>query len=80
MHTSPNAVPSPPIECWAGFPNGSTSFANFPSLDRIEANCEHRCEGFLIDGYVAFYIVEVDRIVIVRVVDGRRDIEREFSQ
>lgn len=32
------------------------------------------------DGYVAFYLVETDRIVIVRVIDGRSDIEREFSK
>ena len=36
--------------------------------------------GLLIDGYVAFYIVEVDQIVIVRVMDGRRDIETEFAK
>jgi len=28
------------------------------------------------DGYIAFYIVEAQRIVIVRVVDSRMDIER----
>jgi len=32
------------------------------------------------DGYVAFYLVEADRIVIVRVIDGRRDIQHEFSK
>ncbi|MFG3597564.1 type II toxin-antitoxin system RelE/ParE family toxin [Bradyrhizobium sp. RDI18] len=31
-------------------------------------------------GYVAFYIVEVDQIVIVRVIDSRRDIETEFAK
>ena len=36
--------------------------------------------GLLIDGYTAFYIVEVDRIVIVRVIDGRMDIEQEMSK
>jgi plasmid stabilization system protein ParE len=30
------------------------------------------------DGYIAFYTVEADRIVIVRVVDSRMDIEREI--
>ncbi|WP_283814338.1 hypothetical protein [Bradyrhizobium japonicum] len=33
-----------------------------------------------IDGYVAFYVVQTDRIVIVRVLDGRRDMKREFSK
>jgi plasmid stabilization system protein ParE len=32
------------------------------------------------DGYIAFYIVEADRIVIVRVIDGRMDIEQEMSK
>jgi plasmid stabilization system protein ParE len=35
--------------------------------------------GLLMDGYIAFYIVEPDRIVIVRVVDGRMDAKREIS-
>jgi plasmid stabilization system protein ParE len=30
------------------------------------------------DGYIAFYTVEADRIVIARVVDSRMDIEREI--
>jgi plasmid stabilization system protein ParE len=32
------------------------------------------------EGYIAFYIVETDRVVIVRVVDGRMNIERELSK
>ena len=31
------------------------------------------------DGYIAFYTAEADRIVIVRVIDGRMDIEQEMS-
>ena len=51
----------------------------FPFLgDRSELRASLR--GLLIDGYVAFYVVEVDRIVIVRVLDGRRDISQEFSK
>jgi plasmid stabilization system protein ParE len=34
----------------------------------------------LIDGYIAFYLVEVDRIVIVRAVHGPMDIERELAK
>jgi len=30
------------------------------------------------DGYIAFYTVEADRIVIVPVVDSRMDIEQEM--
>jgi plasmid stabilization system protein ParE len=31
------------------------------------------------DGYIAFYIVEPDQVVIVRVVDSRMDTKREMS-
>jgi toxin ParE1/3/4 len=52
----------------------------FPFLgpDRNELRASLR--GLLMDGYVAFYIVEADQIVIVRVIDGRMDIEREMSK
>ncbi len=31
------------------------------------------------DGFIAFSTVEADRIVIVRVLDGRMDIKQEIS-
>lgn len=49
----------------------------FMGPDRSELRASLR--GLSIDGYIAFYLVETDRIVIVRILDGRRDIEREFS-
>ena len=52
----------------------------FPFLGPDRSELRASLRGLLIDGYVAFYIIEVDRIVIVRVLDGRRDINREFSQ
>jgi len=32
------------------------------------------------NGYIAFYTVEAERIVIVPVLDSRMDIEREMSK
>lgn len=46
--------------------------------DRSEFGSSLR--GLLMDGYIAFYIVKVDRIVIVRVLDSRMDIDREMSK
>ena len=54
--------------------------ANFHTSAGIEAELGPSLRGLLIDGYIAFYIVEAERIVIVRVIDGRRDIEREISK
>jgi plasmid stabilization system protein ParE len=31
-----------------------------------------------VDGYIAFYVVEAEQIVIVRVLDGRMDIDQEI--
>lgn len=52
----------------------------FPYLGRDRSEFQASLRGLLIDGYVAFYLVEPDRIVIVRVIDGRRDIKQEFPQ
>jgi toxin ParE1/3/4 len=52
----------------------------FPLLGPDRSELRASLRGLLIDGYVAFYTIEVDRIVIIRVLDGRRDINREFSQ
>jgi toxin ParE1/3/4 len=53
---------------------------DFPLLGRDRSELGQSLRGLLIDGYVAFYIVEAERVVIVRVIDGRRDIEREISK
>jgi toxin ParE1/3/4 len=52
----------------------------FPFLGPDRSELRPSMRGLLIDGYIAFYIVEVDRIVIVRVIDGRMDIEQEMSK
>ena len=52
----------------------------FPLLGRDRGELGPSLRGLLIEGYIAFYIVEAERIVIVRVIDGRRDIEREISK
>jgi toxin ParE1/3/4 len=52
----------------------------FPFLGPDRSELRASLRGLLIDGYIAFYLVEVDRIVIVRVLDGRIDIEREMAK
>ncbi len=52
----------------------------FPLLgpDRSELGVSLR--GLLMNGYIAFYTVEAERIVIVRVLDSRMDIRQEMSK
>jgi toxin ParE1/3/4 len=52
----------------------------FPFLGPDRSELRPSLRGILVEGYVAFYLVETDRIVIVRVLDGRRDIQQEFSE
>jgi toxin ParE1/3/4 len=52
----------------------------FPFLGPDRSELRASLRGLLIDGYIAFYLVEADRIVIVRVVDSRADIERELAK
>ncbi|WP_347882365.1 type II toxin-antitoxin system RelE/ParE family toxin [Bradyrhizobium sp. SSUT18] len=56
------------------------SYGSSPLMGPDRSELRVSLRGLSIDGYIAFYLVELDRIVIVRVLDGRRDIEREFSK
>jgi plasmid stabilization system protein ParE len=53
---------------------------DFTMLGRDRSEFGAALRGLLIENHIAFYIVEADRIVIVRVLDGRMDISREMSQ
>ena len=62
-----------------GFSERFNELCDFPLLGPDRSELRASLRGLVIDGYIAFYIVEVDRIVIVRVL-GRRDIAKEFSR
>jgi toxin ParE1/3/4 len=51
----------------------------FPFLGPERSELRKSLRGLLMDGYIAFYVVETDRIVIVRVIDGRMNVKREMS-
>lgn len=52
----------------------------FPLLGPDRSELRASLRGLSIDGYIAFYLVETDRIVIVRVLDERRDILQELAK
>ncbi|MBV9559349.1 MAG: type II toxin-antitoxin system RelE/ParE family toxin [Bradyrhizobium sp.] len=54
--------------------------SEFPFLGRDRSELGPSLRGILIESYIAFYVVEANRIVVVRVIDGRRDIKREMSK
>lgn len=64
----------------ARFSRRFAELSEFPFLGRDRSELGPSLRGLLIDGYVAFYVVETERIVIVRVLDGRKDLEQEMSK
>jgi toxin ParE1/3/4 len=52
----------------------------FPFLGPGRSELGASLRGLLMNGYIAFYTVEAERIVIVRVLDGRMDIGQEMSK
>jgi toxin ParE1/3/4 len=52
--------------------------AEFPMLGPERPDLAPSLRALLIGSLIAFYVIESDRIVIVRVLDGRMNIDEEF--
>ena len=55
------------------------SLAQFPFIGRERSSFADGLRSVVAENYVVFYRVERDQILIVRVLDGRRDIDAEFQ-
>ncbi len=55
------------------------NIAQFPNIGRSYAKFDPSMRGIPLDGYIIFYRVFEDRVVIVRVVSGYRDLESIFA-
>jgi toxin ParE1/3/4 len=55
------------------------NIAQFPNIGRSYAKFDPRQRGIPLDGYIIFYRVFEDSVVIVRVVSGYRDLESIFA-
>ncbi|HEY0330679.1 MAG TPA: type II toxin-antitoxin system RelE/ParE family toxin [Rhodopseudomonas sp.] len=53
---------------------------DFPFLGADRSELRPSLRGILTDGYVSFYMIEPDRIVIVRDLDRRMNIEEKFAE
>ena len=80
IHIFQNAAQLRRIEYSPGFSQRFAELREFPFLGPDRSELRASLRGLLVEGYIAFYMVEVDRIVIVRVIDGRKDIEQELSK
>ncbi len=52
----------------------------FPFIGRDRSVFGHGLRSVVVENYVIFYRAERERILIVRVIDGRGDIDAEFER
>ena len=54
--------------------------SHFPFIGRDRSSLAQGMRSLVADIYLIFYMVQSERVVIVRVLDGRRDIDAEFQR
>ena len=57
-----------------------TTLAYFPFIGRDRSSLALGLRSLVVGSYLIFYTVEPDQITLVRVIDGRRDIHKEFQR
>ena len=56
------------------------NIGDFPFIGRNRSMLSQGVRSVVAHPYVIFYVVESDRIVVLRVLHGRRDIDAEFQR
>jgi toxin ParE1/3/4 len=56
------------------------NISQFPSMGRERPSIALGVRSTVVGNYVIFYRIEVDRVTIMRIMDGRRDIDAEFQR
>lgn len=56
------------------------NLSRFPFIGRDRSSLSQGIRSIAADAHAIFYTVERDRIAIIRVLDGRRDIDAEFQR
>jgi toxin ParE1/3/4 len=56
------------------------NLSRFPFIGRERSSLAPGLRSVLVGTQLIFYLVEPDRIVVVRVIDGRMDIDEEFKR
>jgi toxin ParE1/3/4 len=56
------------------------NLSHFPFMGRARSTLAPGIRSVIVGMYVIFYIVERDHIDVVRIIDGRMDIDEEFMR
>ncbi len=52
----------------------------FPFIGRNRDDLRLGLRSLLVENYIAFYVVETEQITVLRVLDGRMDLEEELRE
>ncbi|BAQ60574.1 hypothetical protein GM3708_980 [Geminocystis sp. NIES-3708] len=53
---------------------------NFPNLDKNYYKIKPSLNGFFVDDYIIFYYPQTNGIIITKVINSCRDLEKFFSE
>jgi toxin ParE1/3/4 len=56
------------------------NLSRFPFIGRERANLAAGLRSLVVGLHLVFYVVEAGQIVVVRIIDGRMDVEEEFHR
>jgi len=68
------------LELAAEFDSAIFNLSRFPLIGRDRSPLAPGLRSILVRSYLIFYRIDREALVIVRILDGRRDIEAEFLQ
>jgi toxin ParE1/3/4 len=72
--------PAAADDLFAGIDRKLENLSHFPFIGRQRAQLAPGLRSLVIGNYVIFYVVGREEITIVRVVDGRMDLDEEFRR
>ena len=64
----------------AHFTRRFEELGRFPEIGQSRSDILPGLRGLLVENYIAFYYVGIEQITIVRVLDGRMNVEQEFFE
>lgn len=64
----------------AKFNNSFSNLTRFPFLGRPRIGLGAGVRCLVVGRHLVFYVVDQDRLTIIRVIDGRMDVEEEFKR
>ncbi len=56
------------------------NLARFPFIGRERSALAQGLRCLIVGLYLVFYVIAVDQIIVVRVIDGRMDVDEEFHR